>query len=106
MDSKEIIINKVNVSGCYFLNRGITNLLCTCLSEIDEECKYNPNCYFKQLQRKTAECEKYEQKLHKISDYIKDNCNHCQITRYNGCERCDFEQIMNIIKSVKESNND
>jgi hypothetical protein len=63
--NKEIIINKVDISGCYFLNKGITNLLCTCPSEIDEECKYNPNCYFKQLQRKTAECERLEAKLNK-----------------------------------------
>lgn len=58
MNEKEIIIDGVNVNRCYFLNKGITNLLCTCPSEIDEECKYNPNCYFKQLQRKTKECEK------------------------------------------------
>lgn len=54
-DKEQIIINGVDVSGCYFLNKGITNLLCTCPSEIDEECKYNPNCYFKQLQYKGQE---------------------------------------------------
>lgn len=57
-DKAQIIINGVNVSGCYFLSKGITNLLCTCPSEIDEECKYNPNCYFKQRKYKEQECDR------------------------------------------------
>lgn len=68
MDSKEIIIDGVDISGCYFLNKGITNLLCTCPSEIDEDCKYNSNCYFKQLQRKTAECEHWKHQAELGSD--------------------------------------
>lgn len=92
MNKKEIIINKVDVSSCYFLNRGVTNLLCTCPSEIDEECKYNPNCYFKQLQCKTAECKKYLQALSEIEEY----CNE-QNLKYDltACE------ILSIIEKVK-----
>ena len=60
MKDKEIIIDGVDVSGC---SRLIVNKLygyvCNC--EEDEHlissCKNRPNCYFKQLQRKTQECE-------------------------------------------------
>lgn len=95
---KEIIINDVNVSNCSNLGSQYN-----CTVKANMPCKMFPNCYFKQLQRKTAECEKYEQRLHKISDYIKKNCNHCQAVRYGGCEKCEFEQMMDIIKSVKDS---
>lgn len=68
MDKQQIIIDEVNVSGCYFLSKGVTNLLCTCPNEIDKECKYNSNCYFKQLQRKIAECEKLKKENEELND--------------------------------------
>jgi len=61
--TKPIIIDGVNVSGCYFLSTGVTNITCKNQEEIDEECKYNPNCYYKQLQRKTIECERLKSEL-------------------------------------------
>lgn len=70
---KEIIIDRVNVSGCYFFNKGITRLLCTCPSEIDEECKYNSNCYFKQLKLKEQECEELKAQLNDIINKAKEN---------------------------------
>lgn len=70
---KEIIIDRVNVSGCYFFNKGITRLLCTCPSEIDEECKYNPNCYFKQLKLKEQECEELKAQLNDMACMDDDN---------------------------------
>lgn len=73
MDSKEIIIDGVDVSGCYFLNKGITNLLCTCLSEIDEECKYNSNCYFKQLQKEKFENLNNRQMVESAENLIYEN---------------------------------
>lgn len=70
---KEIIIDGVDVSECYFLNKGITRLLCTCPSEIDEECKYNPNCYFKQLKLKEQECEELKAQLNDMACMDDDN---------------------------------
>lgn len=111
--NKEIYINGINVSGCYFLNKGITNLLCTCPSEIDEECKDNPNCYYKQHQRKTTECEKYEQALNDIellSTNLISSCDKCEDNKNGYCiginecsSRC-FKNILNIIKSAKDTN--
>lgn len=50
MDKKKIIHN-IDVTECR--NKYICRL-----EETIEYCERNPNCYFKQLQRKTAECEK------------------------------------------------
>mgnify|MGYP000195430356 FL=1 len=63
MTDKQIIINNVDVSGCEFRFRTFG---CDCMSsngtvKISTEgthCVDNPNCYFKQLQRKEQECEK------------------------------------------------
>lgn len=123
--NKEIYINGINVSGCYFLNKGITNLLCTCPSEIDEECKYNPNCYFKQLKLKEQECEELKEKKHILKegyikklkkwyrykqalDEIKSICNKtcgvCQIFRKCNKEysTCKNARIIDIINKAKD----
>lgn len=56
----EIIINDVNVSKCELLHEfykrdGYTFYKWGC--KLDLYCEKNPNCSFKQLQRKTAECD-------------------------------------------------
>ena len=56
MDKEQIIINGVNVSGCKCYNKNIkTDCLLYPLQP--DACKNNPNCYFKQLARKTQEYE-------------------------------------------------
>lgn len=66
---KQIIIDGVDVSECEFLIINNDKQLCRCIKsdlfggiEFVENakngnCKDNPNCYFKQLSRKTQECE-------------------------------------------------
>lgn len=72
MTDKEIIIDGVDVSKC---SRLIVNKLygyvCNC--EEDEHlissCKNRPNCYFKQLSRKTTECEELKKKLNTSEEW-------------------------------------
>lgn len=55
-NKEQIIINCVNVSGCKCYNKNIkTDCLLYPLQP--DACKNNPNCYFKQLARKTQELE-------------------------------------------------
>ena len=69
---KQIIINGIDVSICEY--RDWRNS-CHCDNSKENEgekrvtgrggCKYNPNCYFKQLKRKEQQCEELKQKLEK-----------------------------------------
>lgn len=58
------IIDDVDVSGCEHLTEIQGCWLSTCDylkykgNITNELCKYNPNCYYKQLKRKEQECEK------------------------------------------------
>lgn len=60
-DKEQIIIDGVDVSGCeYACNTAFGKNGCKHPMMKNIYCSKNPNCYFKQLARKTAECEKYE----------------------------------------------
>lgn len=114
-DKEQIIIDGVDVSGCCYAilpkNQCPAKIMpyaketsCIACKEHNTKlnfCKNNPNCYFKQLSRKTAECEKYEQALDTVSEYIKDNCNSCQGIKYGGCEKCELKRIKDIINKAK-----
>lgn len=65
MTDKEIIIDGVDVSGCFhYKNQScIADYLLTDLDFSNAKCAYSPNCHFKQLQRKTQECEQKEKEL-------------------------------------------
>lgn len=59
-DKEQIIIDGVDVAGCKYFNRFRNichnkNLCC--------DCEKNQDCYYKQLQRKTQECEQKEKEL-------------------------------------------
>ncbi len=56
-EKEQIIIDGVDVSECgYFYIRPNNRAVC-CTCHVDCHCAANPNCYFKQLARKTQECE-------------------------------------------------
>ena len=63
------IMDDVDVSGCEHLTeiQGCWLSTCDYLKHkgniTSKVCKYNPNCYFKQLARKTQECEKLKEQL-------------------------------------------
>ena len=65
---KEIIIDKVNVSECAFLDKSAELNIC-CYKDVRTDknrfvtyCINNKNCYYKQLKRKTQECEELKKK--------------------------------------------
>lgn len=58
-DKQEMIIDSVDVSECKNYNGSIV-MDCLLYPLQTDACKNNPNCYYKQLQRKTAECEERE----------------------------------------------
>lgn len=77
MTDKEIIIDGVDVSGCEY--RDWRNFCCCDNSKENEGeeritgkggCRYNPNCYYKQLKRKEQECEELEQTLMEIKGIL------------------------------------
>lgn len=64
MTDKEIIIDGVDVSECDKFDN--ISELCSIrqpFEEIYHSCNEYENCYFKQLQRKTAECEELKAQL-------------------------------------------
>ena len=84
MTDKEIIIDGVDVSGCCYAilpkNQCPAKIMpyaketsCIACKEHNTKlnfCKNNPNCYFKQLQRKTAECEELKKEKAEIKKYF------------------------------------
>lgn len=54
-ENKPIMIDRVDVSGCKFW-KGYCRLSSLC-DYAGHLCECTPNCYFKQLSRKTHECE-------------------------------------------------
>lgn len=121
MTDKEIIIDRVDVSRCeHFIKCGSSDKEYKCKAitwlryEDDYAYKENgycykcPNCYFKQLQRKTAECEKYEQALDEILQFtdlsIGYICFRCK--NFKGCSECNVSKIKEIINKTKDGNND
>ena len=78
-DKEQIIIHGVDISECKEFYRACVNtqepeVIC----KKYEFCSENPNCYFKQLARKTQECEELKEKVkayEKLALHIK--CPHC-----------------------------
>lgn len=137
-DKEQIIINGIDVSGCNYIidqdppeTRGtwggaIHKGACKIYSK---DCEHNPDCYFKQLARKTQEykqkekelkelkrqyklscldCEykntktdadSYRKALEEIEEYTKDPCEYCKPT--SKCRECLGEGILNIINKAK-----
>lgn len=63
LDNEQMIIDGVDVSGCISFDKNSEYNICCC-DDIREDkipfanfCVENKNCYFKQLARKTQECE-------------------------------------------------
>lgn len=63
-DKEQIIIDGVDVGGCKYYNKNI-KMDCLLYPLQPDACCKNPNCYFKQIERKTQECENLKEKLDK-----------------------------------------
>ena len=66
-DKEQIVIDGVDVMDCkYACNTAFGKNGCKHPMMKNIYCSKNPNCYFKQLARKTQECEKMKYYLNKI----------------------------------------
>lgn len=71
MTDKKIIIDGVNVAGCYYLK--YDKIGC----DIDECYCVGNDCYYKQLRRKEQECEELKERLKCMCFDSKSNNNRC-----------------------------
>ena len=93
-DKAQIIIEDMDVSAqeCEFWQEGH----CDCYHCEDRypHCLDYPNCYFKQLARKTQECDRYRKALEEIetiAEERKDCCFECKA----------MKKILDIINKAK-----
>lgn len=80
MTDKQIIIDGCDVNRCEKQGETINGITCGNGTKIRladryiykyKLCKDNPNCLFKQLARKTQECEELKDKIKFMEGYIK-----------------------------------
>lgn len=106
-DKEKIEIDGVDVSGCSYYNP-LGNYNCGGT----KKCSQWSNCYFKQLNRKTAECEKYEQALGEIENISNKNNrnfnfnNLIQTIQLVNDFINDFKRIKDIISKAKDGKNE
>lgn len=103
--SKQIIIDGVDVSGCPQLMEDYQRAnniegryehikhVCECgergVEEYWFECKYNPNCYYKQLKRKEQECDMWK-----------------NLTVDNGAVALKYQEQLDLLKAENKHLND
>lgn len=100
MTDKQIIIDNIDVSGC-------SNLYdiedCICIDNgIEEYCKDNPNCYYKQLKRKEQTLINIKELAGKMNEecfYTDFDCKDCDMK--NGCTYFNKKQIL---QKISEAN--
>jgi len=95
--TEKIIIDGVDVRGCEFAESDIVDskiqIICkNCKHRGDfiYGCQSNPNCYYKQLARKTEECEKLKEKLNpKLKNahcvYFEGQTGLCRAKEFKRC---------------------
>ena len=127
MTDKKIIIDGVDVSKCGYFNNIDKSYCEECCSEFGcAICNDRPNCYYKQLKRKEQECEELKREIAfgnngKLSDKIRaivfkdlnaENSKYKQALdeieariQLENADDCLLD-VMEIIESVKEKNND
>lgn len=100
-----IMIDGVDIIDCdYFYVEQETDQVKCDLS--GEYCRENKNCYFKQLKHKEQECDKYENALDSIYQYIKTCiCEYC-ISKKDVCVGCYHQDFLDIINKAKDTTNE
>lgn len=111
-DKEQIIIDGVDVSNCEYYKQAFTGFICTNPNK-SNDCSKNPDCYFKQLARKTQEYEELKfcteilsfkyKKCYSIIEEIEKVCLEDTYTFADGTQiRYDsLDEILNIINKVK-----
>lgn len=70
-------------------------------------CKDNPNCYFKQLARKTTECERSRKRISDLEERIINHSNEIEeycsrlADKNKKCEK--YEQALTEIKEIAKN---
>ncbi len=110
MTDKQIMIDGVDVSGCkcFYINDSHPERQ-ECINPYCKGfCKDNPNCYYKQLQRKEQECERLKLQLaHSCHDVLYKNSLQGQLDQLKAdykqleitCE--DFKKCINKQRNAK-----
>lgn len=98
-DKEQIIINGVDVSGCKYFNRFRNichnkNLCC--------DCEKNQGCYFKQLARKTTECEELKKYISE-KEGIGEDCDYCKHNDKYNCYQNIFLDNLKEINRYKQA---
>lgn len=90
MENKEIYVDGIDVSKCqdFYIYAMDNSKCCNCESDNTQcvDCKDNPNCYFKQLSRKTQEYELLV-RTNKIHIDMLDQLNNKYIDKEQECEK-------------------
>ena len=100
---KPRVINGINVLKCKFhsvntFNGKDTCELHRCGTYDSLRCEENPDCYYKQLARKTQECDRYRRALEKIEFEVTEEMKETEAdTNAYGC----FMEIINIINKAE-----
>lgn len=112
-ENKPIIIDGVDVSWCIFyqanFEEGFDVKIKHFCSNWHNSCESvnNSNCYFKQLARKTQECEELKDKIKFMEGYIKTVENaRDELERENKFSKEQAEQKLEKIKYYVYSNTD
>ena len=104
-DKEQIMINGVDVGGCRFYQIKANKLYPKaqyCGSMRNIFCEDNPNCYFKQLARKTQECEELKKQLMQKSEV--DIFFNTPIEGWSSdpCGICKYKNCLTEIKEIAE----
>lgn len=80
MEHKPIYLDGVDMSKCEWFKDGMCYAECDLEGYTDWECHDEDlnNCYFKQLARKTQECEQKEKELKELKRQYKLSCLDCE----------------------------
>lgn len=100
MDKKQIIIDGVDVSKCCWCDfEPDTDPYCRINDGEDLGCEDNSNCYFKQLARKTQECEELKRNNQILCDLYKnvDSCLQKRTEKFD-CYRKALDEIKEVCK--------
>lgn len=99
-----IVIDGVDVSGCEYCLK-MTKCRCTIQQDVYKcLCEENPNCYYKQLQRKEQDYEKVKQTLDIIKEIAENReifCENCSSgVESFTCDDCGYVKILQKISEV------
>ena len=96
------IIDGIDVSGCkHYKNRScIADYCLTDMLFSEAKCELNPNCYYKQLQRKEQECEELKRLIAKQKN-AKIQLSKLKDKQYK--EFCDMKQTLIEIKEIAKN---